>query len=167
MNLYDRQVGLVDIHTVDTLEELSRFVDRIDLELFIHEEMKPYHDSIPAISKCLDYVFSPDKGKGGYVLLARENDCLIGVTVVNYSGMDEYIPGVFLVYIAVKDSHRGRGIGRSMIRRVIENGPGSVALHVEYDNPAKKLYESMGFVSKYAEMRYDGDLVNGRSKDTH
>jgi len=61
MNLYDRQVGLVDIHTVDTLEELSRFVDRIDLELFIHEEMKPYHDSIPAISKCLDYVFSPDK----------------------------------------------------------------------------------------------------------
>jgi len=30
---------------------------------------------------------------------------------------------------------------------------GSIALHCEPDNPAKKLYEKLGFSSKYLEMR--------------
>ena len=30
---------------------------------------------------------------------------------------------------------------------------GDVALHVEPDNPAKKLYERLGFTNKYLEMR--------------
>jgi ribosomal protein S18 acetylase RimI-like enzyme len=32
---------------------------------------------------------------------------------------------------------------------------GDIALHVEYDNPAKNLYERAGFTSKYIEMRYN------------
>ncbi|MDK2978441.1 MAG: hypothetical protein PWP52_1155, partial [Bacteroidales bacterium] len=28
-----------------------------------------------------------------------------------------------------------------------------VKLHVEYDNPAKRLYERLGMTTKYAEMR--------------
>ncbi|MDX5426634.1 MAG: GNAT family N-acetyltransferase, partial [Bacteroidota bacterium] len=31
---------------------------------------------------------------------------------------------------------------------------GNVALHVEPDNPAKYLYENIGFTNKYLEMRY-------------
>ena len=31
---------------------------------------------------------------------------------------------------------------------------GGVALHVEPDNPAKFLYEKLGFTNKYLEMRY-------------
>jgi ribosomal protein S18 acetylase RimI-like enzyme len=30
---------------------------------------------------------------------------------------------------------------------------GDIALHVEPDNPAKILYEKLGFTSKYLEMR--------------
>ncbi|MEA1899074.1 MAG: GNAT family N-acetyltransferase, partial [Bacteroidota bacterium] len=32
---------------------------------------------------------------------------------------------------------------------------GNIKLHVEYDNPAKRLYERIGFTTKYAEMRYE------------
>ena len=43
-------------------------------------------------------------------------------------------------------------------RRIIEEAcgglDGAVKLHVEYDNPAKRLYERIGFSTKYAEMRY-------------
>jgi ribosomal protein S18 acetylase RimI-like enzyme len=52
---------------------------------------------------------------------------------------------------------RGRGIGANIIQAAIKHAGGDVALHVEYDNPAKRLYERLGFGSKYAEMRYIKD----------
>ena len=67
--------------------------------------------------------------------------------------MEDFIPQNFLVYVAVDASQRGKGIGRQLIDHSIAECNGNIALHVEYDNPAKKLYERLGFTSKYAEMR--------------
>jgi len=36
----------------------------------------------------------------------------------------------------------------------ISTAVGSIALHVEPNNPAKGLYEKLGFTNKYLEMRY-------------
>jgi ribosomal protein S18 acetylase RimI-like enzyme len=49
---------------------------------------------------------------------------------------------------------RGRGIGGALIERCLAEADGDVKLHVDYDNPAKRLYERLGFTSKYAEMRW-------------
>jgi ribosomal protein S18 acetylase RimI-like enzyme len=67
--------------------------------------------------------------------------------------MKGYIPENILVYIAVNKEYRGKGIGGKLIDEAIKKADGEVALHVEYDNPAKRLYERKGFESKYAEMR--------------
>ncbi len=68
--------------------------------------------------------------------------------------MEGYIPEYLLVYIAVLNEKRGKGLGSVLIKKVFELCHGSIALHVEYDNPARHLYERLGFKSKYAEMRW-------------
>ncbi|MDI6402772.1 GNAT family N-acetyltransferase, partial [Balneolaceae bacterium ANBcel3] len=68
--------------------------------------------------------------------------------------MSGFVPDNLLVYIAVDASTRGRGIGKSLMENAIEMADGDVALHVEPDNPAKRLYERIGFTNKYLEMRF-------------
>jgi len=74
--------------------------------------------------------------------------------VVNRTGMKDYIPENVLVYIATHKDHRGKGIGKKMMQKAVETAEGSLALHVEPDNPARFLYEKIGFTTKYIEMRY-------------
>ena len=59
-----------------------------------------------------------------------------------------------LVYIAVHGSQRGKGVGQQLIERAFEATEGDIALHVEPDNPARRLYERLGFTNKYLEMRW-------------
>jgi len=68
--------------------------------------------------------------------------------------MKGYIPENILVYIAVHKELRGKGIGKELMNKAIQTAHGDIALHVEDDNPAKYLYESVGFKNPYLEMRY-------------
>ncbi len=70
--------------------------------------------------------------------------------------MKGYVPENILLFVAVDPAHRNRGTGGWLIREALARCAGAVKLHVEYDNPAKRLYERLGFRSKYAEMRYQG-----------
>ena len=80
-------------------------------------------------------------------------DEISGVVVINQTGMKGYIPENILVFIATNKNHRGKGIGKLLMQKTIELAEGSIALHVEPENPAKFLYEKVGFSSKYIEMR--------------
>jgi len=68
--------------------------------------------------------------------------------------MVNYIPDRILVYVAVNAKYRGKGFGKQIIEESFKHCDGNVKLHVEYENPAKRLYERIGFTDKYAEMRY-------------
>jgi len=120
---------------------------------FLHEHLGRFGDSKEAISKSIDYAFSKDEGKGGFLLIAYNDDKIVGELVMNRTGMGEYIPENILVYVAVDSALRGKGYGGEICKKAIEISDGNVALHVEYDNPAKRLYERLGFTTKYAEMR--------------
>ena len=48
---------------------------------------------------------------------------------------------------------RGKGVGKKIMQKAIEIADGDIALHVEPNNPAKFLYEKLGFENKYLEMR--------------
>lgn len=119
--------------------------------LFVH--LGQYGDPKDDILKCLDYALDKNSNAGGFVVLAREEDQLLGVLIMNKTGMSGYIPENILVYIAVDASQRGKGIGGKIMDKAIKMAEGSIALHVEAENPAKKLYERIGFTNKYLEMR--------------
>ncbi|HKL40711.1 MAG TPA: GNAT family N-acetyltransferase, partial [Cryomorphaceae bacterium] len=80
---------------------------------------------------------------------------LVGAVVINQTGMSGYIPENILVYIAVDSKTRGMGVGKKLMQKAMSIAKGGIALHVEPNNPAKFLYEKLGFTNKYLEMRYE------------
>lgn len=120
---------------------------------FLYEHLDEYGDQKSAILKCIGYAYGDNPGQGGFVQLAHEGDEILGVVIINDTNMGEYIPEHILVYIAVHEKTRGKGVGKQLMEHVIKATKGDIALHVEPDNPAKFLYEKFGFTNKYLEMR--------------
>jgi GNAT superfamily N-acetyltransferase len=145
---------LLSYKIIRKLEDLSQSISRELVIEFLYKYLDKFGDSKSAISKCLDYALADKEDKNGFILTAYIDDKMVGVVVMIGTGMKEYIPENFLVYVAVNSEYRGQGIGGEIIKKAIEMAEGDVALHVEYDNPAKRLYERLGFKNKYAEMRY-------------
>lgn len=117
---------------------------------FLYVHLDEFGDEKADIKKCINYAFE----KGGFILLAIENEKIIGAVIINETGMGGYIPENILVYIAVHRKHRGKGLGKALMNNAIKLTKGDVALHVEPHNPAKFLYEKVGFTNKYLEMRF-------------
>jgi len=121
---------------------------------FMFTHLDRFGDPKDQIKMSIDYAFSLNAGKGGFLLAAFDEGKMVGGLIMNKTGMSGYIPDNILVYVAVDASQRGKGIGRKIIEKSFAIADGDVKLHVEYDNPAKRLYERVGMQSKYAEMRY-------------
>ena len=126
-----------------------------DIINFLFESLEQYGDPKEDIEKCLDYAFGKNNKPGGIVLSAIDSDTqkIVGAVIINKTGMDGYIPENILVYIATDKNMRGKGVGKQLMQTAINLSEGDMALHCEPDNPAKFLYEKLGFTSKYLEMR--------------
>jgi ribosomal protein S18 acetylase RimI-like enzyme len=78
--------------------------------------------------------------------------------------IDESQDELTLVDIALLPEYRGRGIGHILLARLLSRataGKKPVRLHVFNSNPARRLYERLGFTetgrdSMYIEMQFDG-----------
>ena len=120
---------------------------------FLHENLQEFRDSKEAIEKAIDFALKNYTSFGGFVLASSIEDQMTGVVIVNITGMKDYIPENILVYIATHKDFRGQGIGKELMQETIKRTEGNIALHVEHENPARFLYEKVGFTSKYMEMR--------------
>jgi ribosomal-protein-alanine N-acetyltransferase len=129
-------------------------VTRDDIADFLYIHLDEFGDEKKDILKCLDYALSEEPGRGGFIVLAKDDNNIVGAVIINVTGMSGYIPENILVYIAVNRDYRGKGIGKKLMELTIEHADGDIALHVEPNNPAKFLYEKYGFTNKYLEMRF-------------
>lgn len=138
-----------DLKHIPTNEQKKEFID------FLFKHLDEFKDEKSAIEKCIRYTFNElnEKETSGFIVGVYDVNKLIGLSIINETGMREYIPENILVYIAIHKDYRGKGIGKILMSKVIEFSKGDIALHVEKDNPAKYLYEKLGFTNKYLEMR--------------
>lgn len=130
---------------------------------FLYEHLGRYGDPREHIVRCLRYASGERAGQGGSVTLAEDHGAevrgtedrgrIVGAVVTNRTNMGGYIPENVLVYVAVDADQRGRGVGGRLMERALDELEGDVALHVEADNPAVRLYERLGFAQPYLEMR--------------
>lgn len=120
---------------------------------FLFEHLGKYGDPKNDIGKAIDYALMETKSFGGFVMTVRNEGGVVGAVVINQTGMRDYIPENILVYIAIHEGYRGSGLGKQLMRQAMNRAEGDIALHVEPDNPARFLYEGLGFSSKYVEMR--------------
>lgn len=141
-----------ELSIITDANQLPDWLSMDDLTEFMHRSLKPFEDPQPLVRAGLDKAFA----SGGFVVIATADRRLVGGLAMLRTGMSGYIPENLLLFVAVDPSTRGQGLGRRIIQAALERCDGDVKLHVEYDNPAKRLYERIGFTSKYAEMRYSG-----------
>lgn len=121
---------------------------------FLFTHLDGFGDPKKDINRAVEYAVQDIQSFGGFVLVDYRDSEIAGAVVINKTGMKGYIPENILVYIAVNKNHRGKGVGKNLMNEAIERAEGDIALHVEAENPAVKLYEKLGFTNKYLEMRY-------------
>ena len=121
---------------------------------FLKTHLEKYGDSLEDIKKAMTYALTTEDSFGGVILAKYLGQKVVGAVVLNKTGMVGYIPENILVYIAVHSNYRGKGIGKELMQAAINLSEGNIALHVDADNPAKLLYEKIGFSEEYVEMRY-------------
>ncbi len=124
---------------------------------FLYKNLDQFGDPKEDITNCVDFALKEWDSFGGYVLMGYIDEQLAGAVVVNKTGMKGYIPENILVYIAVHRDFRGKGLGKQLMNKAHQMADGNMKLHVEPENPAKYLYEKMGYTNKYLEMRWDGN----------
>lgn len=127
--------------------------DKQEIVNFLHHHLQEYGDPKKHIMKAIDYSVKDFGPFGGFTMVLKIDEKIVGAVVVNRTGMSGYIPENILVYIATHEDYRGKGLGSQLFEKAIKYCKGDVALHVEADNPAKKLYEKFGFTNPYLEMR--------------
>lgn len=142
------EIEIFNEQSKPTTAEKNEIVD------FLFTHLDEFGDTRADIMKAVDFSLKEYTSFGGFVLAAKENSEIVCSVVVNQTGMKGYIPENILVYIATHKDYRGKGIGKKLMLKAMEIADGNVALHVEPDNPARFLYEKLGFTSKYLEMRY-------------
>jgi ribosomal-protein-alanine N-acetyltransferase len=142
------QTKIFSITNKPSLAEKEGLID------FLFDNLQEYTDPKADIEKAVNYALKESASFGGFILVSYLENEIIGAVVVNQTGMKDYIPENILVYIATHKNHRGKGIGKALMQETIDEAKGSIALHVEPQNPARFLYEKVGFSSKYIEMRY-------------
>lgn len=129
-------------------------LERMEIIGFLHEQLKETGESKEQIGFALDYAMNSNPLAGGFILRMKEGNKIVGIVVMNKTGMQGYVPENILVYIVIHPKFRRQGLAKKMMTRAMQMAKGDIAMHVHEDNPEYHLSKDMGFQPAFLQMRY-------------
>lgn len=120
---------------------------------FIRENSENKEVSSQMVREAVDYAIKEIPSFGGFILTASDEGQTVGAIVVNKTGLNGGNPKHRVIYLAIKEEYRQKGIGSDLIKKAVHFAKGDISLRVAHNSEAIKLYESLGFETKYVEMR--------------
>lgn len=127
--------------------------ERASLIDFVQKNTENNEVSTQMIKEAVDYAVKEIPSFGGFVITAKEADKMVGAIVVNKTGLNGGNPKHRVVYLAIHPDQRQGKIGAELIQKSIQLAKGDISLRVSYESDSIELYRTLGFETKYVEMR--------------
>ncbi len=112
------------------------------------------HASRQSIQEAVEYAVKLKPSFGGFILTAEKDRQIVGAIIANRTGMESYNPKNIFVFVSLHEDFQDEALIEALMQRAIRHADGDVAMHVEPDNPALKLYQKLGFQAQYLELRF-------------
>jgi hypothetical protein len=130
------------------------FVTTLEKEAIINfllEHLETYSDSRDNVSRAIEYALSKFPHQGGFVILARDADTIIGVCVVNRTNFEGYFAENIIVYLAVGRDDRKQGVASELLDKAKVYSKGSVMVRLQQNSSVRTLFEKTGFDQETVE----------------
>jgi ribosomal protein S18 acetylase RimI-like enzyme len=109
------------------------------------------------VSRAIEYALSKFPHQGGFVIIAREEQEIVGATVVNRTNFEGYFAENILVYIAVLETHRRRGIASELVNRSKLYSKGDIMVRLDSGSYMKGLFKKADFNKQGTEYLFKRD----------
>jgi len=112
---------------------------------FLMKNLENYADSRDNVSRAIEYALSKFPHQGGFVLMARTDSEIIGVSVINRTNFEGYFAENILVFLAVAPESRKQGIATELLSRTKIYTKGGIMVRLSQDDAIKNLLTKSGF----------------------
>ncbi len=112
---------------------------------FLSSILNEYQDSRDNVSRAVEYALSKFPHQGGFVLIGRNADNIIGVCVVNRTNFEGYFAENILAFLAVGGQERRKGVATELLKQAKVYSKGSIAVRLKPDERVAELFIKSGF----------------------
>lgn len=130
-------------------------IEKLKIMEFLTKYLEGIEPNQDHIRKAIEYATKERLSFGGFAIVKKSEGQIIGVSIVNQTGMEGYMAENVLVYLAVVEEYRKKGVAKNMIEQVLRHAKGDVALHLKGDSSLAPICEKFGFKRSIVEMRLE------------
>ncbi len=112
---------------------------------FLMQHLDDYLESRDNVSRAIEYALSKFPHQGGFVLIARSEGEISGVSVVNRTNFEGYFAENILVFLATSEQHRRKGIATELLKQTKLYTKGSIMTRLNTDSGVRELLTKAGF----------------------
>jgi len=124
---------------------------------FLENNLEEYFDGRENVSRAIEYALSKFPHQGGFVLIARKDETIVGVSVVNRTNFEGYFAENILVYLAIDRGERRNGIATKLLKQTKIYTKGDVIVRVANQQIVRDLFKKSGFDEGRSELIFSRD----------